>query len=43
MIDTDATFPTQSWLERVIILGPPRGVTGATVKSQSKCYKKHVI
>lgn len=37
-IDTDAHFPTQAWLERVIILGPPKGVKSATVSSNGIPY-----
>jgi len=34
-IDT-ARYPTRSWLERVVILGLPPGVTRAQVESESK-------
>ena len=34
-IDT-ARYPTRSWLERVVILGLPPGVTRAQVESKSK-------
>lgn len=34
-IDSDAFYPTQAWLERVIILGAPKGVKSATASSKS--------
>ena len=41
-IDT-ARYPTRSWLERVVILGLPPGVTRAQVESESKYLYLSVI
>ncbi|XP_067007712.2 neutral alpha-glucosidase AB [Anabrus simplex] len=34
-IDTTAFYPTKSWLERVVIVGMPTGVTSAYIESKS--------
>lgn len=41
-IDT-ARYPTRSWLERIVILGLPPGVTRAQVESKSKYLYLSVI
>lgn len=34
-IDEDADYPTEAWLERVVVLGPPTGLKGAKLTSKS--------